>query len=264
MKNLVLIKLGGSLITDKRKPYTVHLRIIKRLCWEIHNARIKNKDNFIIGHGGGSFPHVPAKKYKTQEGFINNKSARGISEVQDSAAQLNRIVVREFVKAKENAISFSPSSFLVTKKGEINSAFLQSLFKSLELGMLPVVYGDVTFDETKGCNILSTEKILNFLALKLKNNFRSIKIIYCGITNGVYDEKDFTIKKITRKKFNVIKSMIGASGGTDVTGGMLHKVEEALSISDKGIQTVIINGTRHGDLRKAITGQNVEGTYILK
>jgi len=261
MKKLFLIKLGGSLITDKKTPYNPRLSILKRLCKEIRGLSRKNH-TFIVGHGGGSFPHYPAKKYETQRGVVNNKSLKGIAEVQDAAARLNRIVVNELIKAGENAISFSPSSLLITDNGEIKTAFLDSLLQSLELGMLPVVYGDVTFDTKKGCNILSTEKILNYLALKFRSNYNSVKIIYCGITDGVYDETGETVKKISIDKFNRLKRQIGKSEGIDVTGGMLHKVEEALKIAQKKIPTLIINGTRKDELTRAVWGKIIKGTLV--
>ncbi|MGA3021078.1 MAG: hypothetical protein ABSD68_03970, partial [Candidatus Micrarchaeales archaeon] len=65
MKNLVLVKLGGSLITDKTSPFTPNLDVIKRLAKEIHEAREEKGMSLIIGHGGGSFPHKPAKDYRT-------------------------------------------------------------------------------------------------------------------------------------------------------------------------------------------------------
>lgn len=262
MKDLILIKLGGSLITNKKKAFTPRLSVIKRLCREIYNLTKKKNYTIIVGHGGGSFPHHPAKKYQTHKGLIGRDSAKGISEVQDAASRLNRIVVGELIRSGVNAISFSPSSFLVTEDGEIKTAFLDSFLQSLKLKMLPVVYGDVTFDTKKGCNILSTEKILNYLALELRSSYKSVKIIYVGMTDGVYDEGGKTIKEITQYKFNRLKHKISGSEGIDVTGGMLHKVEEALKVAKKDIPTVIINGKRKGELTKAVMSKGVKGTIV--
>ncbi|OGM09465.1 hypothetical protein A2159_00850 [Candidatus Woesebacteria bacterium RBG_13_34_9] len=262
MKSLILVKLGGSLITDKKRPFSVRFKTLKSLCREIYLIRKKTGLSFIVGHGGGSFPHVPAQKYRIQEGLINKDSIRGIAEVQDAASRLNRIVVAEFLKVNEKAISFNPSSFFITRDGEIKKAFLNSLLKSLELGMLPIVYGDVTFDEKKGCNILSTERLLNYLALALRNKYKSVKVIYCGITDGVYDEEKKTVKEITPVNFEKIKEKIRGSEGIDVTGGMLHKVKEALKLSKKGIPVVVINGLRINELKNVIEGKSFRGTYI--
>lgn len=261
--NLVLIKLGGSLITNKDKPFSEDLKTIKRLASEIHKARQKTKMLFIVGHGGGSYPHVPAKKYKTAQGILGKKSYRGIAEVQDAAARLNRIIVRELIKAKESVVSFNPSSFMIAEDGEIKKAFLDPLLRLLDFGMLPVVYGDVLLDLKMGCSIASTEKILNFLALNLKDKFRVKKVIHCGKTDGVYDGKGKTIAKINIKNFGKVRPKVGSSSGIDVTGGMLHKVEESLILARKGIPSAIINGGRPSELLNVLLDKPHRGTEVV-
>lgn len=82
MEELILVKFGGSLITDKSKPFTEDIDTIKRLAKEIHEARTERKFKLIIGHGGGSYPHTPAKEFRTNEGIINKRSYEGIARVQ--------------------------------------------------------------------------------------------------------------------------------------------------------------------------------------
>jgi len=263
MEKLVLVKFGGSLITDKTRPFTPRQRTIKRLCLELAQAKKKTNKLLILGNGGGSFPHQPAVEYRTAEGMINRNSFRGIAVVQDAAARLNRIIVAQLLRAGENAITLNPSSFMITENGEIKRAFLAPTLKLLEFKMLPVVYGDVGLDEKKGCCILSTEKILNYLALKLKQRGYLVeKIILAGITDGVYNSRGKTISKLTPEKFSKFKKEIGVSDGIDVTGGMIHKVEEAIKLARKGVETLIINGKVIGNLEKAILNQEVRGTLI--
>lgn len=261
--NLVLIKLGGSLITDKNKPFSEDLKTIKRLASEIHKARRRTNMLFIVGHGGGSYPHVPAKKFKTAQGILGKESYQGIAKVQDAAARLNRIVVHELINAKEDAVSFSPSSFMVAKDGQIKKAFLDPLLRLLDFGMLPVVYGDVLLDLKMGCSIASTEKILNFLALKLKDKFKVKKVIHCGKTNGVYNKRGKTIAKINTKNFGKIRAEIGSSEGIDVTGGMIHKVKEALTLAKKGIPSAIINGGKSNELLNVLLDKPHRGTEVI-
>lgn len=263
MKELILIKLGGSLITDKNKPFTQNQEVTRRVCQEIHQAKTKTDIKFLVGHGGGSYPHTPASKFQTHLGIINGRSLRGIAEVQDAASRLNRIVVKEFLKAGENAISISPSSCMLTKDGFVKEGYLRTIFKFLDFGLLPVIYGDVVLDTKKGCAILSTERILNFLAKNSpKFSYKVIKIIHTGDTNGVYDHKGKTISVITPDSFKEFQRAIRASGATDVTGGMLHKVKESLEIAQLGISSLIINGKTPGNLNKAILGKEVKGSLI--
>lgn len=263
MKSLILIKLGGSLITDKSKPFTENSVIIRQLTREIHQAKSLSGNLLIVGHGGGSYPHVPAAKYRTAEGIVNMKSYKGIAVVQDAAARLNRIIIKELISTGENAVALSPSSFMTAQNGEIKKAFLTPLLKLLELEMLPVVYGDVVLDLKQGCCILSTEKILNYLAKNLARSYKIERVIYCGKTDGVYGEKGKVIQLINRDRFNKLKKEIGKSEGIDVTGGMIHKVKEALKLAEKGIQSVIISGSKPGILKKAILGKKVSGTRVI-
>jgi isopentenyl phosphate kinase len=268
MKNLILIKLGGSIITDKKKDFTVREANILRLGKEIKSAIKTGKCKVIIGHGAGSFAHVPAKKYKTKEGLINKNSLYGMSVTEDAAKKLNAIVIKNLLKIRLPVFSFSPASLLISDAKEYIKSYLDPLKIALQIGIIPVVYGDVVIDKKIGCTIFSTEKILSILARELMGEYK-IRIIYASDTDGVYngvgahDQKGETIEKITPANFSQVKKAILGATGTDVTGGMLHKVEESLKLAkETEIGTLIINGTKKGVLRNAILNQKTEGTLI--
>lgn len=259
MKNLILIKLGGSVITDKSKPFTAKISVIKRLAKEIKEAKSKVKNtDFIIGHGGGSFPHVPAAKYQTQKGLINKDSLRGLVLTSEAAIDIDRIVVREFISVGLNIVPFSPMSFTYA-----NKVFLRPIAKCLELGLTPLVYGDVIFDESKGFTIYSGEKILDIMARKLLKKYRKVKIIQCGDTDGVYGLNDKTISEIDPKNFKEVKKWVTGSKAKDVTGGMIHKVEESVKLAkETKIQTILISGNKAGNLQKAVLEKKIKSTLI--
>ncbi len=267
-KELVLMKLGGSLITDKSKPYTVRQDVIDRLAKEIHDARLENKGGFdlIVGHGGGSFPHNSAVKHQTQKGIINEGSYMGIAEVQRDAATLNRMVVDSFIKAGENAISVQPSSATISKNSRIKIWDLAPVKLMLVSHLLPVPYGDVGLDLKQGCCILSTEEVLFYIAKKLKAR----RVIVVGKTDGVFtkdptlsaDKTAEKLDEINGKNFGRIKACLASSDGIDVTGGMLHKVERLLELAKYGIPSEIINGNRPGFVRRALNGENGLGTLV--
>ncbi|MEM7815540.1 MAG: isopentenyl phosphate kinase [Candidatus Aenigmatarchaeota archaeon] len=263
MDSLVFVKLGGSLITDKSKPFTERVDVIKRLAYEIHNARKKDV-RVLIGHGGGSYPHEPARRYQTQKGIFSKDSLKGLALVQDAAARLNRIVVSALIEAGENAVSVQPSSFCIARNGKIIEGYTKPVEKMLDCGILPVVYGDVGMDVSKGCCILSTEEIFSFLAKK----FKPERIIMCGKVDGVFNadpnkEKSAKlIPKINQKTFPEVKKYLTSSDGIDVTGGMLHKVELCLELAKSGTECEIINGLKEGNLGKALLGKKGIGTII--
>ncbi len=264
MEDLILVKLGGSLITDKTKPFTAREDIINRLAKEIHEARKEAKVKLIIGHGGGSFPHEPAKEYRTDLGFVSKDSYKGVAKVQNAASDLNRIIVNSLLEAGENAISIQPFATFVAEEGIIKYWYTQSLEYMLKFDMLPVVYGDVAMDVRKGCTIISTEEILNHLA----RQFNSKRIILVGITDGVFDKdpnkfKDAKrIPEINSGNYKEIRGHLGGSAGIDVTGGMAHKVDKMFELIKFGVEIEIINGEREGFLKRALLGEKGLGTII--
>jgi isopentenyl phosphate kinase len=256
MKDLVFVKLGGSLITDKSRPYTTRDDVIKRLCKEVHEARKEKGFPLLIGHGGGSFPHVSASRYETHKGVINEKSWEGFVKVQNDAARLNRVVVSSLIEAGERAFSIQPSASCFAKNDRITEWYTKPIEVSVSKGLLPVPYGDVCLDLEKGCCIISTEEIFRFLAKELGPE----RIIMVGKTDGVLDSEGNVIKEITKGNFGGIKkSLMSSDGIADVTGGMIHKVEKAIEM---GIETEIINGLKPDVLKRSLSGEVGLGTVI--
>ena len=262
---LVLIKFGGSLITNKQKAYTPNTKIIKDLVRQIKEALTEDKNlSLIIGNGGGSFAHYPAVKYKMQNGIKTNQQKYGFCQVQDGAASLNRIIVKELLDNGVKACSLQPSSMIVCEGGKVKSFFMESLIALLKLKIVPVLYGDIVLDKSFGSYILSTEELLTEISVRLKkSNIKPYLVIHNGLTQGVMDEQGKLISSINQAKYEQLGKIFYQTKGYDVTGGMLHKVKECLNLSKFGIKSLIINGTaRKNLLKKAILGQETLGTII--
>lgn len=260
---LTLIKIGGSLITDKNKPFSLKKKALRIICEEIKKAQTISGKTLIVGHGAGSYAHVPAKKYQTHRGIVDDQSYRGIAEVADVAAQLNRIVVKQLLEVGVNAVSVSPLSMMLANDHQLHTLWTGSLEQVIKQGIIPVVYGDQLMDIEAGCTIFSTEKVLGYLGLHLQQQGYVVeKVIHCGQTNGVYDLDGKTIPLINSANFDEYRQALMGSNGTDVTGGMIHKVEETLKLAQAGIPGLIIDGIEHGSLSEAIQGREVLGTKV--
>ena len=263
-QNLTLIKLGGSIITDKEIPMSLRKPILRRLVGEIASAKQEKPDQLlIVGHGQGSFAHVPASKYQTMEGFINEESVLGMAIVQDSAASLNRLVVHEFLKHELPAVSFYASNTIVTKKRVKQHFCADAINEYLQKGLLPVTCGDVLVDSEQGCTIWSTERILAFLAdYFLEQKIQVNKIVHVTEVQGFLDKQGQLVPEITAQTWPKISRDLRHTRGFDVTGGMGLKIEESLILAKKGIESVIISGMLKDNLFWALTGQDCVGTSI--
>ena len=257
------LKLGGSLLTDKNKPGTSRLDVLARLAYEIAEAKADLGDlRLVLGHGSGSFAHIPAMKYGTRQGVRTPDQWRGFAEVWREADALNRLVVDALHAAGLPAVRFAISGGAVTRAGQVAVWDLTPLRAALAAGLLPVVYGDVVFDQEWGGTILSTEDIFVHLARELK----PARVLIAGIEEGVwadYPACTEIIPEITPGNFAAVAPVLGGSAATDVTGGMASKVRELLGLvkAVSGLEGVIFSGAYSGRVGEAIRGKTV-GTRI--
>ena len=92
----VFLKLGGSLITDKDKPYTPRLDKLKELALEIKTVLDSTPDLLLIlGHGSGSFGHTAAKKYGTRNGVQTTEQWHGFARGGSRVAQAKSYLLRD-------------------------------------------------------------------------------------------------------------------------------------------------------------------------
>ncbi len=257
MESITLLKIGGSVITDKHTPYTAQIDVIRTIAREVK----KTPKKLLISHGSGSFGHTSASLYGGGKGYTDKW---GIAKVAFDAREINHILMDIFIQEKLPAISLSPMSFLITKSGQVKQHVYEIIAAVLQQGLLPVVYGDVIWDTQWKSTIYSGEKILNNIATYLTmHGYFVEKIIQVCNTNGVYDSNKKTIPFIEPKSWNEVKKLIKLSDVPDVTGGMLHKVEDAVRMADKGIETWIINGNDMHEIVRALAGEPIHGTVIL-
>ena len=262
-QSVVFLKLGGSLITDKNRPHTPRMDVIRRLAAEIVAARKKDASlRILLGHGSGSFGHVPARRYGTRQGVRTEQEWRGFVEVWREAVELNRIVVDALGEAGLPAISLPPSSSTVARDGQVETWNLAPVRRALEANLLPVVFGDVVFDSLRGGTILSTEDLFSHMAVQLQPQ----RILLAGIEAGVW--ADFPsctrlVGEITPANWNDLSSTVGGSTATDVTGGMASKVRQCLELAERipNLEVFIFSGETPEAIEQALTGKHL-GTRI--
>jgi isopentenyl phosphate kinase len=272
MTELVFLKLGGSLITDKTQPYAVRLDKLSALADEIHSALSGTSNlRLVLGHGSGSFGHYAVKEHLTSpptplsmgEGLQGERGYwRGFAEVWYRASQLNRYVIEALHQADIPAMAIQPSACIVSKNGVIENWELSPLESALEAGIVPVIYGDMAFDSIKGGAVLSTETLMFYLAHRLMPK----RILLAGIEAAVWADfptRQQPVKKVTPSSYKELANKVGGSHGVDVTGGMKSKVEEMASLVEQipNLNVQIFSGEEVGNVKRALTGE-VLGTLI--
>lgn len=249
--DLIFLKLGGSLLTDKTGIERLRPDVVARLAAEIAAAyTAQPRLRMVLGHGSGSFGHVAAARHGTRLGVRGPAAWHGFAQVSDAAARLNRQVIAALLAAGVPAVGLPPSASAVVHDGRIASLAHEPVASALEAGLLPVVFGDVAFDSVRGGTIVSTEEVLGYLAEKMRPQF----LLLAGETPGVFDTHGQLIHNIGRDTLPNVLPALGGSRGTDVTGGMASKVVAILDLIDAcpGLIARIFSGLEQNRLTELL------------
>lgn len=259
---LTLVKLGGSLITDKTEPLTPRLETIERLAGEIARAGLSGR--LVLGHGSGSFGHPTAAAHGIQRGARTEQQVEGVAATQIHAHRLHRLVVEGLWKAGGLPFSLPPSAMLTATAGAPGRMGIAPLELALDLGLTPVTFGDVVLDDAWGASICSTEEAFEAIVAALMESGRTVeRVLWMGITDGIYDGAGRPIPEITAATTaSVLEALEGASG-EDVTGGIRLRLQTAARLAERGVPSWILDGLDSGGLEAALAGEPRGGTRVL-
>jgi isopentenyl phosphate kinase len=189
---------------------------------------------------------------------------KGFAEVWYQASALNRYVMESLHKAGLRTMALPPSANVIASAGKVFVWETTPIRMALAAGIIPVIFGDVVFDEVRGGTILSTENLFAYLVKALHPE----RILLAGLEEAVWEDfpaRTRRIERITPESFEEIRHRVGKSAAADVTGGMQAKVREMLELvqENPGLRVQIFSGTESGNLVRALTGELI-GTEISK
>ncbi|MEJ5292307.1 MAG: isopentenyl phosphate kinase [Candidatus Methanosuratincola sp.] len=256
MRADLVIKLGGSAITQKDTPYTPNLAVIDRIAQEFSSSWGGRR--VLLVHGGGSFGHHAAIKYIDRSGRLC--SPRGIAETRHAMHRLTSLLAEPFLEKGVPFFAIDPSACFFYEEGGGKPTLqysLQPVELALAAGLLPSLGGDVLLSSRGHGRILSGDTIARILALA-----SSAELLAFGTNVDGYLEGGKPVWKIGRGE---LKELVAAAKcrSKDVTGGMAGKLGEVGEyLSSGGKRALIFNATRPGSVARLLRGEEVEGTYI--
>ena len=238
---MIFIKLGGALVTDKSKPFTMNWPVLDLVLDDL----AKIDEVMVVGHGGGSFGHFVALEYKgLKEGFF---------KIKEAMAKLNLYIVSAMIAKGIPAVGFPPSAFMLAKGGKPYRTFHHSIMHATN-DYVPVVHGDAVVDLEEGYTIFSTERVF----MELSKHIKPRKVLLASKTPVMMDGEP--VREIG--DWNLL-DVLEATGGAekDVTGGMRAKVLEGAHMSAAtGANVYIFDGSKKGSIYRA--WKYGEGTRI--
>lgn len=264
MQDLYIIKLGGSIITEKEgNKFEIKRQTIARIAKEIKKAMQERKFRLIIVHGAGPFGHTNVTNYGIDNGVYNEKQKEGCEKTVKDCNYLDSVVVEELKKAGINAIGFDPNKIVKQDAKRIVAFETGGIEKALAEGKVPTVFGQMVQDKSLNFSVMSGDAAIGFLAKKFK-----AKKIFLGTDVAGIFEKDPKkspeakgIEAINSENFDKVLEMVEEAATVDVTQGMKGKLEK-LRETVKGTTALIFDANREGSFHKALVGEKVEGTKV--
>ncbi|HSA76582.1 MAG TPA: isopentenyl phosphate kinase, partial [Nitrosarchaeum sp.] len=241
---MILIKLGGSIITNKEKPLSPRKKVVENIAKNLK----KINEPIIIVHGGGSFGHYWSVKYDMHT-KPKKYDMHGVAVVKNSMIDLNKIILNAFVKNNLNPYSLPPTDFMSGNIPEVKK--VKEIIEIAKSGLIPITYGDVLWYGNKKTYILSGDKIMTHLAKILKPRL----VIFALNEDGLYS--DLKTKKLIYELKGENPKI--SENKMDVTGGMMRKVDEASIIAKSGMNVFFVNGNKPERIVKAVKNNKYEG-----
>ena len=262
LDEILILKLGGSLLTNKSKPFSLREKVLNDSIQQI----VDSKKKLILIHGGGSFGHPVAKEYNISNGINPNIQNQifGLAKTHDVMNQLNSKIIETLLEKNFPAITIQPSSIFMTSAKKISTRAFDVIETALDLGILPVLYGDIILDSNSSFSIISGDQIILEIC-KILKNFKIKKVIFTIEKDGIFiKDKNNNIKLATEIDSNSIDSLKLANFDEkiDVTGGIKKKLEIIENICNLKIPVQIINGLKNKNIFKALNNQYLECTKI--
>lgn len=249
MSRPALVKLGGSLVTDKSKEATPRRAATRRLLAEVAKSNVP----CILLHGAGSFGHPQAKRHRIGQARAR---AEGVADVLASVGVLHADLV-----SLANTAGLQPLSIPLwdtqSDGDELTGLPVTQVQRALDEGYTPVLHGTLVRDDRLAWRVLSADELLARLAAEVQTRLN----LWATDVDGVYDQDpdapDATLLAKVRRG-----ALVGKNGqGDDVTGRMHGKLRHAFAAAEHA-PTLIVNGLVRNRVLDALRGKTVPGTRV--
>ncbi len=220
---MIVLKLGGSVITDKERPETLDNAALERAAAAIAGALEGAHEKLVIVHGGGSFGHHNASEHGVST-TAGTHEASAVLDIHGAMTTLNAFVLRRLLECDVQAVPVHPfSAAYRDRDGELHLPTEQVATLCAE-GFVPVLHGDLVAHSGSGATVVSGDELVVELATALESD----RIGVCSTVPGVLDDDGTVIDRIS--SYSDVAAVLGESEATDVTGGMAGKVTALLEV----------------------------------
>ncbi|MFC4032601.1 isopentenyl phosphate kinase [Streptomyces polygonati] len=245
---ITLVKIGGSVLTDKQRPLFFQDAYAHRVAADIRMSRTVP----VIVHGTGSWAKAIGRHY-----YIDGGWTRDLTGFQMTALRIRRLQEALAAVLRDEGVVCSPiqaNAVFHRTDGVLDFYDTEPIRRLVEAGVSPLLCGDVLVEGPSKFRVVSSDAIAVTVARRMPVS----ACVFATDVDGVWDPTGRIMPEVTQPDLAV-----SDSDRRDVTGGMSAKIAAALSIARTGARTTIVNGRVRGRVRDALAGRSVIGTRVV-
>ncbi|MHB8604250.1 MAG: isopentenyl phosphate kinase [Thermoplasmatota archaeon] len=257
---MLVLKLGGSVLTDKSQYATLRAKELSRLASEVASV----ERGLVIVHGAGSFGHMKAREFALAEGRKGTREQDGgFADVHRDVRRLHLAVLDALAAAGVRAVGCAPLDVVELKNGTLHHFDAAPIARALAAGLTPVTFGDAVFDSERGFGIVSGDQLVDSLARGLKAE----RVVFATDVDGIFDREPIEGRLVALQERLTSDDALAVTApregrSPDVTGSMAGKIARIASLAKAGIPVDVVNGLAPGRVAAALSGGKVVGTRV--
>jgi isopentenyl phosphate kinase len=245
---ITLVKIGGSVLTDKQRPLVFQDVPARRVAADIRLSRTVP----VIVHGTGSWAKAIGSHHRTEGGWT-----RDATGFQMTALRIRRLQEALAAALRDEGVLCCPiqlNAVFHRTDGALELYDTRPIERLVDAGVSPLISGDVLVEGPRTFRVVSSDTVLVALAERLDVS----DCVFATDVDGVWGPDGQLMSEVAQPK-----PAADDNDRRDVTGGMSAKITAALAVAATGARTTIVNGRVPGRVRDVLSHRATVGTRVV-
>jgi isopentenyl phosphate kinase len=242
-----LVKVGGSVLTDKQRPLFFQDAYAHSVAADIRLSRTVP----VLVHGTGSWAKAIGRHHRIDDGWF-----RDATGFQMTCLRIRRLQEALAAALRDEGVLCCPiqaNAIFHRTGGTLDLYDTGPITRLVQAGVSPLLCGDLLVEGPGIFRVVSSDAIAVAIARRIDIS----DCVFATDVDGFQDAAGRLVPEVFEPDPDV-----GDSDRRDVTGGMSAKITAALAIAATGARTTIVNGRIGGRVRDALARRAVTGTRV--
>ena len=235
--NLLVIKIGGSLITNRDQYRTPLIDGMNKhaqalALWQ-ERYRCKNSTPMLLILGGGSYGHHVVQHHRLDSEGVHRRPNE-VFELTAALFELKTMFAKAMQQHGLSAMPLQETGLFSCHRGFLRLEYSAPLYACIQSGFIPLITGGLMVEQGGSFLPIGSDR----LAIPLASSFHLQRVAVITDQPGIL-QGGAVIKNVRPHQFDQVFENIRPPTKLDVTGGMRGKYSAAIEMAYLGVETVI-------------------------